>query len=348
MMRNIYLLSMSATVLLSGCSVNTGTRGNDSSEQKIIPVKVMSVQRSATAASVSYIGTISESFALSLSFSGMGVVEQVLVSEGQAVSKGQTLATLNTATAQSAYQAAQATLRQAQDAYDRLATLHEGGSISDIKFVEVETGLQQAKSMLTVAERSLNDCRLTAPRSGVIARRSIEPGTNAAPGVPAFTLITVDRVDAKIAVPENEIGDVSLHQEAIIEATALAGERFTGTVETKGVSAHPLTHTYKVKIRINNTADAKSLLPGMVCKVWLQQPEKSAGTVIPARIVQIAPDGQRFVWLANGDTARRRFIKTGALNDDGVTVNDGLNDGDRLIIEGYQKVSEGMKINIIN
>ncbi|MDR1274654.1 MAG: efflux RND transporter periplasmic adaptor subunit [Odoribacteraceae bacterium] len=149
--------------------------------------------------------------------------------------KGQLLATLDTAAARSSVDAARASLRQARDAYDRLSTLHDAGSIPDIKFVETETGLQQAQSSLAKAEKNLADCQLYALRAGVIAERSIEPVANAMPGMVAFKLITVDEIDAKIAVPENEIGSIFLKQEALIEATALGGERFTGKIETKGV-----------------------------------------------------------------------------------------------------------------
>ena len=58
-----------------------------------------------------------------------------------------------------------------------------------------------------------------------------------------------------------------------------------------------------------------------------------------------APDGGRFVWLAEGNVAKRRFITTGALTDFGVTVESGLQEGDRVITEGYNKVSEGMKVS---
>jgi multidrug efflux pump subunit AcrA (membrane-fusion protein) len=51
-----------------------------------------------------------------------------------------------------------------------------------------------------------------------------------------------------------------------------------------------------------------------------------------------------FVWLAEGNTAKRRFVQTGTLSDEGVTITDGLRTGDKLIVTGYQKVSEGMRI----
>jgi multidrug efflux pump subunit AcrA (membrane-fusion protein) len=64
--------------------------------------------------------------------------------------------------------------------------------------------------------------------------------------------------------------------------------------------------------------------------------------------VQIATDGSKYVWLAESNVAKRRFVKTGNLTDNGIAITEGLSAGDRLITEGFQKVSEGIKISINN
>jgi RND family efflux transporter MFP subunit len=277
----------------------------------------------------------------------MGTVEQVYVSEGQRVKKGQLLAALNTATAENSYQMMLVKQQQAQDAYDRLAKVHASGSLPDIKFVEIETGLQQAKAMTAVARKNLDDCQLYAPRDGVIASRSVEAGSSVLPGVSAFQLVSVDRVKVKIAVPENEIGQIAEGQTARVITPALDNAVFTGKIEMKGVLANAISHTYAVKIGIDNLVWAKHvspLLPGMVCKVFLAGDAETAEIVVPNRTIQIAADGRKYVWIADGNVARRRFVETGGLNDSGVVVVEGLSAGDRLIVEGFRKVGEGMNI----
>jgi RND family efflux transporter MFP subunit len=315
-------------------------------QEKIIPVKIISVETLCTTFSQNYVGTVEESVAVSLAFSTMGTVEQVLVSEGQRVRKGQLLATLNTATAENSYQSMLAKQQQAQDAYNRLAKVHENGSLPDIKFVEVETGLQQAKSMTAVAKKNLDDCRLFAPRDGVIAVRSVEAGSSAMPAVAAFKLVSVDRVNVKIAVPENEIGKIAEGQKARIEVPALENAVFTGKIEMKGIDANALSHTYEAKIGINNPQS--KLMPGMVCKVFLAADTTTAEMVVPNRTIQIAPDGRQYVWLTDGNVAKRQFVKTGGLNNNGIVIVEGLSEGDKLIVEGFQKISDGMKISITN
>jgi RND family efflux transporter MFP subunit len=288
------------------------------------------------------VGTVEASVAVSLAFSSMGTVEQVYVSEGQRVKKGQLLAALNMATAENSYQMMLAKLQQAQDAYNRLTKVHENGSLPDIKLVEVETGLQQAKSTVAVAKKNLDDCRLYAPCDGVIARRSVEAGSSAMPGIEAFRLVSVDRVKVKIAVPENEISKIAEGKTARVVAPALDNAVFIGKIEMKGVVANAISHTYEAKISINNPQT--QLMPGMVCKVFLAGDAETTEIVVPNRTIQIAADGRKYVWLADGNVAWRQFVKTGDLNDNSVVVVEGLSAGDRLIVEGFRKVGEGMKI----
>lgn len=311
-------------------------------QEKTIPVKIIEIAATSPVGERNYIGTVEESVAVSLSFSLMGTVEQVFVGEGQKVAKGQLLAALNAATAENSYQASLAKLRQAQDAYDRLAKVHENGSLPDIKFVEVETGLQQAKSMASVLKKNLDDCKLYAPRKGVIAARSIEAGANVMPGMTVLKLVSVDKVNVKIPVPENEIGRIAEGQKATVEVPALNNAVFTGKIEMKGVVANAISHTYEAKIGIDNPLS--ELMPGMVCKVTIANENNTQAIVVPNRAVQISADGRQYVWLAEDGAARRRFIKTGSLTDSGIIIGEGLSSGEKLIIDGFQKVSEGTKI----
>jgi RND family efflux transporter MFP subunit len=341
---NRYFTTGLATAIIFAVAACSGNRGTERKE-KIIPVKVMDVAVSRTANTRNYIGTVEESIAVSLSFSVAGTGERIFAREGEHVRKGQLLATLDTATAANSYVMMFAKLQQARDAYERLEKVYRNGSLSDIKFVEVETGLRQAESMTAIAKKNLDDCRLYSPRDGVLASRFVEAGGSAMPGVPVFKLVSVDRVNVKIPVPESEIGGIVRGQTARIETPALDNAVFTGRVDMKGVAANLVSHTYEVRIDVDNPGER--LMPGMVCKVFLASDVATDEIVVPNLSIRIAHDGSRFVWIAEGDAARRRVVKTGGLRDGGIAIVEGLSAGDRVIVEGFAKVSEGMKVSIV-
>jgi len=167
---------LSVVFVLSGCS-GSQKEGRDSKE---IPVEIVKVAKTVPADTRNYVGTVEEVVSSSISFQVMGNVERVLVGEGQKVREGQLLAVLDKATLENAYNASAASLRQAEDAYARMRTLHENKSLPDMKWVEVESKLEQARSMERISRKNLEDRNLYAPFGGVIGKRMVEAGERAA------------------------------------------------------------------------------------------------------------------------------------------------------------------------
>ena len=311
---------------------------------RAVPVKVVKVSESSYINSRNYVGTVEAVSSSSLSFEVMGNVNKVFVTEGENVQKGKLLATLDKATLQNSYNASLASLKEAQDAYNRMKSLYDNGSLPEMKWVEVQSKLQQAVSMEQISRKGLKDAGLHAPFSGVISSKSIEPGMNVMPGIEVMQLADISTVNIKIAVPEKEISRVNKGQQAEVMVGALGDKLFTGVVSEKGIAANPLAHTYEVKIKLNNTSH--ELMPGMVCKVGVHSHETEAGIVLPNHTVQLQPDGKKFVWVVKGNAASQRMVSTGELTTQGVVITAGLQPGDEVIVSGNQKVSEGTKIAI--
>ncbi len=325
------------TAAAAGCGSRTQTP-----RERTIRVRTVTVAEETTALSREYVGVIEEESASALSFSVPGTVRLVAVSEGTRVRRGALLAELETANLQSAHDAAQATLRQAEDAMQRLQQLYDRGSLPEIQYVEAQTKLAQARSIAEVAAKNLADSRLTAPFDGVIGRRSADPGENVMAGQPVLTLYDTHTVKASISVPEGEIASIRTGDRASVKVAALGGRTFTGTVAEKGIAGNALSHTYEAKIRLENRDGA--LMPGMVCTAATQGADAVSAIVLPARAVQIDHTGGRFVWTVSGGRALRTEVALGPLTERGVAVLSGLRSGDRVITEGTHKVGNGTKV----
>ena len=326
---------LSVVFVLSGCS-GSQKEGRDSKE---IPVEIVKVAKTVPADTRNYVGTVEEVVSSSISFQVMGNVERVLVGEGQKVREGQLLAVLDKATLENAYNASAASLRQAEDAYARMRTLHENKSLPDMKWVEVESKLEQARSMERISRKNLEDRNLYAPFGGVIGKRMVEAGENEQPRQPVFSLLRIETVNVKIAVPENEVATLG-DQAAMIKVAALGGQCFEGKVTEKGIVANPISHTYEAKIRLDNPSDT-------VCDVRLSGEESVPAITLPNNAVLIANDGGRFVWKIVDGKAKATPVRTGDLTERGLFILEGLNEGDIVVIGGYQKISEGMRVRAL-
>ena len=309
-------------------------------EERVIPVGVQVIDEVSGIVSNTYPGYLEEGQSVDMAFKYGGTLQQLFVREGSKVRKGQVLARVSSPQMESTQRSAQATLEQAQDAYDRLKKVYDNGSLPEIKWREMVANLEKAQSALDLANAMLEDNTITAPFDGTISSLNAEIGENIAPLKPVMRLINTKGMAVKISVPENEIAKVQVGDTAEVVIPALGDKRLNGKVMEKSLTASLLTHSYPVKVLIEQPD--KELTPGMIGKVVLKA-DVSKGIIVPANAVLINQEG-KFVWVVEDGRATRRNIMLSGYSGTGVIVSEGLQVGDKVIVEGYPKVSEGMKV----
>jgi len=312
-----------------------------------VRVVVQKVAPAETGREFAYSGTISESESIPQSFSVTGTVTRVLVNEGDTVAKGQLLAELDDTSYRQTYEMVQASERQAEDAFNRLFRMYKNGNLPEVKYVEVETGLAKARAAAAVARKNVADCRLVASASGYVGKRSLDPGMVALPNLSSITIVTIDRVFARVAVPENDIVLVRKGGRASVKVGALGAREFEGTVEDVGVVADPLAHAYKVRIGVPNPD--RAVKPGMFCTAVMKGLERSAGLVIPNEAVLVDETGRTFVYCLDpaGTRASVRYVKLGELLQNGIRVAEGLREGETIVVSGQQKLVDGSAVQAV-
>ena len=307
-------------------------------------VKTQLVSPAASDNAQTYVGIVEEREATAVSFTGMGVVKRMLVNEGQAVAKGQLIAEMDETQARNLLNGAEATMNQANDALERFKMLHDNGSLPEVQWVEIQSKVAQARSQYEVTKKNLADCRLVAPVSGIIGKKLVGAGETVMPSQAVVTILDINSVKVKVAVPEAEICGIHASTPSTINVEAAQAVVRGGKIE-KSVQADALTHTYEVRINVQN-GDRK-LLPGMVASVkFIADGSQSiTGKVLPVTAVQKAADGSMFVWtVAKDSTAHRSKVNMGATMGNHVVVTDGIDMGQRVVTEGYQKLSEGTHV----
>ena len=321
--------------------------GNDSitrADSKIVNVKAVQVSTSNEAYEKEYIGSIESENMVDVSFQVSGNVNRVFINEGQNVQKGQILASLNETSLRNTYNSAKASLLQVEDAFKRQTMLYENNSLPEIKYVEIQTQLEQAKASEQIAKKNLGDCKLYAPFAGVIGTKSIEIGSNVLPGVQVMTVMNIGTVKVKIAIPENNISSVHIGDACKVKITAMDNQEFEGKIIEKGVMSHPVSHTYDIKVQLNN--NDKKIMPGMVCKAYLNG-RYDQGVLIPLKAVQVDFSGKNYVWTINSQQiAERKFVTTGELIGNNALIQKGLRNGDQVVVEGYHKLSPNAKVTL--
>ena len=272
----------------------------------------------------------------------MGVIKRMMVSEGQTVAQGQLLAEIDDAQARNMLSAAEAQMTQANDALERYTMLHDNGSLPEVQWVEIQSKVAQAQAQLEVAKKNLADCRLVAPVSGIVGRKLLRTGETALPSQAVVTILDINTVKVKVSVPESEINKIGENDKTLITVDAAAKQVSGGRIE-KGVQADALTHTYDIRIRVQNPD--RKLLPGMVASVAFEMLNAQSQSVILVPITSVQSRGDDmslFVWtIDSGNAAHRTSVSVGKTVGNNIVVASGLSAGQRIVTEGYQKLSEG-------
>ena len=326
-----------ALLLAAGCSSPKKNRTVDP-----LRVETIVAAPSADVGAAVYVGAIEEESSAALSFPVAGTVARTFADEGRRVGKGHLLAELDPTSARRTFEAAEAALNQAKDACARLKQLYDAESLPEIQWVEAQTRLRQAEAACGIAEKNLGDCRLRAPFDGVVGQKRTAVGETALPGVPVLTLLEIGRVKVRFSVPEQEIARLGADSRIGVGVAALGDRVFPAGKIEKGAVANPAAHTYDVRATLDNAAG--ELLPGMVCRVTVSPAESAEEIAVPLRAVQQAGDGSRFVWTVRGDSAVRTAVTTGRLVNNGIVLTGGVAAGDRIVVDGMQKIGEGSKV----
>ncbi len=294
-----------------------------------------------------YSGTIAESETVPQSFLVSGTVIRVHVDEGDSVAKGQLLAELDDTSYRNGCEMAMAAEKQAEDAFNRLSRMYKNGNLPEVKYVEVQSGLQRARAAAANAKKNVDDCRLTAVTSGYVGRRAIEPGMIAMPNLASITIVGIAKVYARIPVPENDIAVVRKGDPATIRIGALGPQAYEGTVEDVGVVADPMARTYNIKIAVANPD--RTIKPGMVCTAVLRSPGRSRGPIVPNEAVLVDETGRNYVYAldASRRTALRIPVKIGALLADGIEIVEGLSAGAEVVVSGQHRLTDRAAVVIV-
>jgi len=339
-MKNIInvLTLMAAAIVLTACGSKEQQKPNP------VAVKTETASNFVGINNRTYVGVVEEESSTAVSFTSSGIITRVCVSEGQHVAKGQLIAEIDKTQATNMVHAAEAQLKQANDALARMKQLHDANSLPDIKWVEVQSKAEQAQAQMDLAKKSLADCQMYAPVSGVIGSGLKQAGETAMPAMPVANILNINTVKIKVSIPEKEIAAISASTHTSIFVEALGASFEGGSIE-KGVVADPVTHNYDIKINVPN--QSKQLLPGMVCNVEVKATGNGnieAPISVPITAVQQAADGSMFVWKQVGNKAHRQQVTTGEAVGNRIVIEQGIIAGDIIIIEGYHRISEGTEV----
>jgi len=265
------------------------------------------------------------------------IVTGVTFRDGERVKRGQVLVQLDNAQARADVAAAQAAVTESETLYNRSRELLNTQALSKSSFDQLEATLKANRARLAAANARLEDTVIRAPFSGRVGLRRVSVGTLISPGDVITTLDDTSVIKLDFSVPENFLA--SLREGLSIRATAPAfpGRSFAGAVASIDSRVDMATRSVIVRALLSN--DDGALKPGMFLNVSLANDEREA-LVIPEEA--LSPEAERqYVYVVTDGKVSRREVRIGGRQPGTVEILTGLSAGERVIVEGTQKVRDG-------
>lgn len=301
-----------------------------------------------------------------------GYLERMLFAEGTFIEKGQTLfvidpqlyrARANRAKAQ--LNKARAQALKAQRDLNRIRPLYEQNAASQLDLDNAVAAYESAAADVIVCEADLTQAELTlgyttvrSPVSGYISERNADIGALVGPGGQSLlaTVVKSDTVRIDFSMTSLEylrskarnvnIGhrDSTRTWDPYITVTLADGSVYPlpGLVDFADPQIDPKTGTFSVRAEMPNPDHV--LLPGQFTRVRLLMDVREDAVVVPTRALEIENGGAYVYVVRTDDVVEKRFVETGPEAGNNTVIERGLAAGERIVVEGYHKLSHGMKV----
>jgi RND family efflux transporter MFP subunit len=322
---------------------------NAESLVRVINVEVEEAVSGSFAEEIALTGTVQAARDVVVSAEEAGVVRELLLARGAAVTAGQPIARIDDAILRPQVERARAEAALAQEQWQRRKRLFEEDKVgSELAYLQDRLTAEQAAAQLAVLEERLARTLVRAPFDGVLEERLVEVGAMVGPGTPVARVIAVNPVKITAGVPERYATDVRPGAAVRVSFEALEGRTFEGRIGYVGSAVNPRNRTFPVEFSVPNLGG--QIKPEMVANVSLVRRVVADALVVPQNAVVRVAEGQVVYVVKSGggvDKVEARMVTIGMSQANRVTITSGLEAGDRVVVVGQQQVTNGDRVRVV-
>ena len=281
-----------------------------------------------------------------------GLLTKVYVKEGQKVSKGQLLATIDDGGLSEQVAQMEVQLSLAKTTFERQKRLWEQKIGSEIEFLQAKATYEGQENAVNQMKSQLAKTSVRAPFSGIIDDIITEQGTVVGAGVSQLLrIVNLDNMYIEAEVPEVYLSRIVPGKTVEVYFPVL-GETLNTKVDQVSNFINPSNRTFKITILIKNKE--KLIKPNLTAKIKINDYTNEQAVLIPQSIISENSLGEQYIFIAqninkdNEATAKKMIVKTGKTQGDFLEVLEGLASNDIIINEGARNVKDGQNVKILN
>ncbi|MFD2572556.1 efflux RND transporter periplasmic adaptor subunit [Spirosoma soli] len=339
------LSSLLLAVALWSCSKTNDDKADKqetASADAVVPIKLAPISSVVRAEPVVASGLVSSAAEARLSFKVGGIINQLLVEEGQSVRKGQLLATLNLTEINAQVAQAQLANEKAERDLNRVKSLYADTAATLEQLQNATTGIKVAKQNLAIAQFNRSYAQIRSTVDGTVTRKVANAGEYIAAGGAVYIISSNRRSDwvVRIGVSDKDWARLRLGNRAIVNLDAYPDRTFTGVVSELAQAADPVNKLYEVEVRVD--PGTARFAPGLFAKVVLTPAQSRSYTLVPVEAIVEGNGKDGFVYVVADDEkhVRKLPVQIGFLEGSNVLLANGLSGIKEVVTAGSAFLTE--------
>lgn len=347
-------------IALAMCMALGTACGNETAEEEktVRAVEITTVGESEIASQFAYTGKAAASRQVSIVPTVPGKVTDFNYDVGDEVTQGTVLFTIDTIdlnnslrAAEAGYNVAKLARDNAKNTYENNKLLYDEEIISKMEYDQIKYAYEAAEAQLASTQvqldtlkKSIADCAVTSPLTGVVTQRNVEIGGFASSAAPAYVVMDLSTIKVEVGVSEQVLNTIKIGDKVDVTMTAVSELPLEGTVSTVSPAAGQ-TGMYTVKIELPN--EEGFIKAGMMAEVNFTA-EKAEDTIVLPRNAVITKEDETYVYVVENGVAKKVHVELGIEAADTIEITKGLKNGDDVVTKGQTYISDGEEVNVVN
>ncbi|MDR3715016.1 MAG: efflux RND transporter periplasmic adaptor subunit [Puia sp.] len=319
-------------------------------EEDAIAVKLQPIQTTSISRPLQYSGLIASNSEARPSFKIGGIISKIYVKEGDHVSKGQLLATLDLTEIDAQVQQAAQNVEKARRDEGRIRNLYNDTVASLEQLQNTRTQLTMAAEALKIAEFNRQYAQIRATEGGTILQKLVSEGEYASPGTAVFQFNGTQNNEwvVRFGVSDKDWAVLRKGDKATVKIDAYPDLVFTGVITKMAEASDAANGTYPIEVSL--APAGHKMAPGLFCTLQLQTSVRQTLTLIPPEALAEGDGKTGYVYTLNADrrTVKKNPVRIAFLQKDKIAVSSGLENISEVITEGVGYLTPGAVVKPMN
>jgi membrane fusion protein (multidrug efflux system) len=350
-MKKILNLAFTVVIILTAfvlqsCTDTSGSEKKNSEEaQRVLYVETEKVKSQEFTDYISLIGIAKAYQKAELGADEGGKIKEYIKNKGEYVREGDVILVMDNDVLKANMDAAKAQYEMAEINFEKQEQIYKEKVTSELQYLNAKFERNSAKANYELIKSRYEKTFIKAPFSGIVDMKYYEEGEIVSPGVPIVSLVSIDKMKVEAGVPENYVNDVKVGNKVKVIFNDLKDAVYNETISYVGNTISPNNRTFPIEIVINNKD--RRIKPELNAVVNVVKGEYDKAIVISEEVLTRTDKGYA-VFVEENGVAKMRIVDIISRYNNQAAISNGLNEGDNLIVVGYQNIVDGERVKRVN